>query len=208
MSPLEVCDTVTMSVVSRSAKLSAPLSVSVGVPSPSIKEPTSSAMVSVGWSLVPVMVIVTVCGAEVALPLRCRRSPPRRSENVMVSPAPRKSRFGAGAVVPAVLVDAEAGDQRGRQRRRPSVPPLQAMSPLELWQTVTTSVVSRSAKLSAPLSVSVGVPSPSVNAPTSSRNGQRRLVVGAGDGDRHRVRRRGGVARSAVVGRHHVEGEA
>ncbi|MNY73553.1 hypothetical protein D3C86_2123680 [compost metagenome] len=63
MSPLAVCDTVTVSVLSRSAKLSAPLSLRVAVPLPSFIAPVLSAIVSVGWSLVPVMVMVTVCTA-------------------------------------------------------------------------------------------------------------------------------------------------
>ncbi|MNT93323.1 hypothetical protein D3C72_2347720 [compost metagenome] len=60
--------TVTTSWLSRSAKLSAPLSLSVAAPLPSFIAPVVSVMVSVGWSLVPVRVIVTVCVAETALP--------------------------------------------------------------------------------------------------------------------------------------------
>ncbi|MOA39592.1 hypothetical protein D3C78_1613890 [compost metagenome] len=59
--------TVTTSLLSRSAKLSTPLSLSVAVPLPSFIAPVVSSMVSVGWSLVPVRVIVTVCAAEAAL---------------------------------------------------------------------------------------------------------------------------------------------
>ncbi|MOA55722.1 hypothetical protein D3C78_1795620 [compost metagenome] len=66
---MEVWLTVTTSLLSRSAKLSAPLSLSVAAPLPSFIAPVVSSMVSVGWSLVPVRVIVTVCGAEVALPV-------------------------------------------------------------------------------------------------------------------------------------------
>ncbi|VVO45219.1 hypothetical protein PS726_06544 [Pseudomonas fluorescens] len=61
--------TVTVSWLSRSAKLSVPLSLSVAAPLPSFIAPIGSSMVSVGWSLVPVRVIVTVCGAETALPV-------------------------------------------------------------------------------------------------------------------------------------------
>ena len=59
------------------------------------------------------------------------------------------------------------------------MPPLQTMSLLEVCDTVTRSLVSRSAKLSTPLSVSVGVPLPSVTMTGVLAIGQRRLVVGA-----------------------------
>ncbi|KPU62198.1 hypothetical protein AN403_6269 [Pseudomonas fluorescens] len=58
--------TVTVSWLSRSAKLSVPLSLRVAAPSPSLIAPAVSPMLSVGRSLVPVRVIVTVCAAEVA----------------------------------------------------------------------------------------------------------------------------------------------
>ncbi|MNR26785.1 hypothetical protein D3C85_1440210 [compost metagenome] len=65
---MEVWLTVTPSLLSRSAKLSTPLSLSMAAALPSFIAPVVSPMVSVGWSLVPVRVIVTVCVAEAALP--------------------------------------------------------------------------------------------------------------------------------------------
>ncbi|KPU62197.1 hypothetical protein AN403_6268 [Pseudomonas fluorescens] len=59
--------TVTRSWLSRSAKLSVPLSLNVAAPSPSFIAPLASPMLSVGRSLVPVRVMVTVCAAETAL---------------------------------------------------------------------------------------------------------------------------------------------
>ncbi|MNR36818.1 hypothetical protein D3C85_1547890 [compost metagenome] len=56
---MELLLTVTTSLLSRSAKLSTPLSLSVAAPLPSFIAPAVSSMVSVGWSLVPVRVIVT-----------------------------------------------------------------------------------------------------------------------------------------------------
>ena len=171
------------------------------------QSPAASAIVSVGWSLVPVIVIVTVVAAEAALPAPLSSVATTSYEKVMVSPAPRKSRFSLAAVVPAVLVDAEAGHQRRRQRRRSACRRSRRCRCWSSALTVTTSLVSRSAKLSAPLSVSVAAPSPSLSRPGRVGDRQRRLVVGAGDRDRHRGRRRGGIARPAVVGRHHVERE-
>ncbi|VVO44305.1 hypothetical protein PS726_06370 [Pseudomonas fluorescens] len=51
--------TVTTSLLSRSAKLSDPLSLNVAAPLPSFIAPAASSMVSVGRSLAPVRVIVT-----------------------------------------------------------------------------------------------------------------------------------------------------
>ncbi|MNP05582.1 hypothetical protein D3C76_975370 [compost metagenome] len=50
----------------------------------------------------------------------------------------------------------------------PRVPPLQAISWLALWLTVTPSLLSRSAKLSVPLSLKVAAPLPSSIAPAVS----------------------------------------
>ena len=67
--------------------------MSVAAPLPSLIAPTASAIVSVGWSLVPVIVIVTVVAVEVALPAPESSVATTSYEKVMVSPAPRKSRF-------------------------------------------------------------------------------------------------------------------
>ena len=166
--------------------------------------PTASAIVSVGWSLVPVIVIVTVVAAEAALPAPAvvgRHHVVREGDGFAGA---QEVQVLARAVVPAVLVDREAGHQRRRQRRRSACHRSRRCRCSSSALTVTTSLVSRSAKLSAPLSVSVAAPSPSLSRPGRVGDRQRRLVVGAGDRDRHRGRRRGGIARAAVVGRHHV----
>ena len=61
MSLFELWLTSTASLVSRSVKLSAPLSVSVAAPLPSVLAPAVSPIVSVGWSLLPVTVTVISC---------------------------------------------------------------------------------------------------------------------------------------------------
>ena len=71
--------TVTTSVVSRSLKLSVPLSEERGRPIAFVHlAPLVSAIDSVGWSFIPVMVIVTTWGALCPrCPHRSHRSPPR-----------------------------------------------------------------------------------------------------------------------------------
>ncbi len=113
----------------------------------------------------------------------------------------------AAAVVPAVLIDREARHQRcGLRRVEGTAAPGDVVVggladghyviAVQIGEAQHTAVAQRGCGVAF------------VHRPDRVGDGQRRLVVGAGKGDRHRLRRRGRVARATVVAGHHGVREA
>ncbi|KPU62107.1 hypothetical protein AN403_6234 [Pseudomonas fluorescens] len=113
----------------------------------------------------------------------------------------------AAAVVPAGLIDREAGDQRRGLRRteRAAAPEQVVVGGLADGHRVVAVQVGEAQR---PTVAQRGRAVAFAHRPARVADAQRRPVVGAGQGDGHRLRRRDGVGRAAVVAGDHTVGEA